>query len=91
VRKFRQVTGTSNADPGRTGSRWLRVATVAGAVVAALAAAVIWWGTKEGYLRPLNGYACAHDYYPTRSFDELVNRYGVSPYCARRDLGTAWF
>ena len=54
-----------------------------------------WWAGSRGYIPPVwnGGWGCTDVGYPSPvpSFDELVNDYGESPYCARRVLGEEWF
>ncbi len=52
------------------------------------------WATVRGYVPPVwAGWGCSDVGYPSPppAFEELVDRYGESPYCARRIRGEEWF
>ncbi len=52
------------------------------------------WATVRGYVPPVwAGWGCSDVAYPSPqpAFAELVDRYGESPYCARRIRGEEWF
>lgn len=54
-------------------------------------ATFVWWADEQGYLS-LTGEACTDEgYSPEPTYDELRNKYGKSPYCARVYLDEAWF
>ena len=75
-----------------TGAR--RIA-LGGLVLLIVLAIGVWWAGSRGYIPPMweGGWGCSDVGYPSPppSFDELVNEYGESPYCARRVRGEEWF
>lgn len=63
-------------------------------VALGLALGVWLWAGSQGYVPPLwGGGGCTDEGYPSPmpSFDELVEDYGKSPYCARDARDEAWF
>lgn len=65
-----------------------------GLVLAIFVAMAVWWAGSRGYIPPVweGGWGCSDVGYPSPppSFDELVDAYGESPYCARRARGEEW-
>lgn len=50
-----------------------------------------WWAGREGYISWF-GTACTDQgFEPVPSYDDLVSKYGYSPYCARSLRGETWF
>lgn len=52
----------------------------------------IWWADSQGFIA-FGGVGCSDEGYPDPmpSYDELVDDYGKSPYCARHARGETWF
>lgn len=72
-----------------------RCILLGGLALALLLATGAWWAGSRGYIPPFwqGGWGCSDVGYPSPppSFDDLVNEYGESPYCARLVRGEAWF
>lgn len=60
------------------------VTTVVLAIVVILIVA-----SHQGYVS-LRGENCSDEGYTTTSYDELVEKHGKTPYCARLHLGETW-
>lgn len=78
----------------RPKSRTQIVSFVAVSIALGLAVGA-WWTGSRGFMPPVwkGSWGCSDVGYPSPppSFNELVDRYGESPYCARRVRGEAWF
>lgn len=52
---------------------------------------IVWWADEQGYIS-LTGEACTDEgYSPKPTYEELRDKYGKSPYCARVYLDETWF
>ena len=75
-------------------ARRRRARTIQTIVVAMFSALLVfgWWADHEGYVSWF-GTACPGEGFvgPAPSFEELVSKYGLDPYCAREILGETWF
>jgi hypothetical protein len=73
----------------------VRRIALGGLVLAIVLALGVWWAGSRGYVPPMweGSWGCSDVGYPNPppSFDELVNKHGESPYCARRVRGEEWF
>lgn len=88
-----QRDGQPQAGPSRTGAR--RIVRGGTVLAVGLALGGVWWAGSRGYVPPVweGGWGCSDVGYPSPppSFEELVDDYGESPYCARRVRDEAWF
>ena len=81
----------SMSTQARTRGKAVRVlaAVVAAAFVAL--ATFAWWADAQGYIS-ITGESCTDEgYSPEPTYEELRNKYGKSPYCARLYLNETWF
>jgi hypothetical protein len=68
--------------------RVLAALVVAGLVALATFA---WWADQQGYIS-ITGESCSDEgYFPEPTYEELRNKYGKSPFCARLYLDETWF
>jgi len=49
------------------------------------------WADRRGYISIFGGACTDQGFDPVPSYDELVEQYGLSPYCARQQRGETWF
>ena len=73
--------------------RWRRrvVLGVLACIVALLVGAGL-WAIERGYVAPPGSVNClASGVQPVPSFDDLVQKYHLDPYCARWQRGETWF
>lgn len=94
IMSTRRDTITDAGRPTRPTRRARRVAVVAFLSALALVAGVCWLGS-QGYTPPVweGSWGCSDVGYPSPppSYEDLVEIYGESPYCARRVRDEAWF
>jgi hypothetical protein len=82
------VEHTSTSMTGRRGWR-LGAALLATTILALVVGGS--WASQQGYVSWF-GTACTDEGYdPVPSYDELVTKYGKSPYCARLVRDETWF
>lgn len=87
----------ATARAGRERRCWSGVAHSAVVALGLMALAVVvvgWWGIRHGYLAPeprVGGACVFNTYYHQPTYDELVNEYGYSPFCARVELNETWY
>lgn len=85
--------GQLSEDPAEAEARrrWRIVIAIAVSTLAVLAA-FGWWASHEGYVTWF-GTACTDEGFvgPTPSYEDMITKYGMSPYCAREARGETWF
>jgi hypothetical protein len=86
-----QLSGMPPATRPSSTRRARRVVSVLVAVVILTLGLGIWWANTQGFIAVTGADCTAEGYRPLPSYDELVNDYGKSPYCARDAHGDTWF
>ena len=86
-----QAALAKGAAPTHQRRRWRRSAILPGLLLLLVATSGA-WASNQGYI-VITSVACTDQGYrgPVPSFDHLVTKEHLSPYCARRARGESWW